>query len=29
MVRATSKEGMIREVKMKMNCYNMLVSMVK
>ncbi|NVO66699.1 IS5 family transposase [Methanofollis tationis] len=28
-VRATSKEGMIREVKMKMNCYNMLLTMVK
>lgn len=27
-VRATSKEGMLREAIMKFNCYNMLVSMV-
>ena len=27
-VRATSREGMFREVMMKMNCYNMLVAMV-
>lgn len=27
-VRATSPEGMLREVRVKMNCYTMLVTMV-
>lgn len=27
-VRATSREGMFREIRMKLNCYNMLIVMV-
>lgn len=27
-VRATSREGIFREVRMKVNCYNILVAMV-
>jgi len=27
-VRATSREGMFREVRMKVNCYNILIAMV-
>ena len=26
-VRATSREGMFREIRMKVNCYNMLIAL--